>query len=547
MGQGLYDATNKWLSLWSSQLELGQRQNHYPYVYLGLVIGTWIIAILRADYFFHLILRSASVFHNNMFKGVLYSSLRFYESNPVGRILNRFSKDQQVIDELLPSAFFDAIQSLIMVLGSIVIIGMANPWVLFILIIIIPTFIWLRNIYVKTSREVKRLDSISRSPIYALLSSSLSGLMTIRAFKVEEDFMNSFINKVNANTRAVFVFICSTRWFGLRLDLMTCCLTFVTAILSVALRKNMDPSSVALGLAYCINLSDLFQWGVRQSAETENYMISAERIDEYSHIPPEPGFYQEESEPPANWPAEGRIQFDQYKLSYRSELEPVLKGINLIIEPHHKIGIIGRTGAGKSSIFQALFRLTDKSTIDGKILIDGVDISRISLNDLRSNLNIIPQSPVLFSNTLRYNLDPFNHYTNEQLWDALEAVQLTKLKDKLNTQIAECGSNFSVGECQLICVARAILKQSKILLIDEATAHVDTKTDQLIQQILREKFTNQTILTIAHRLNTVMDSDKIVIMNDGIIGQYQTPTELFTDKNQLFTDINSDDESITYL
>ncbi|CAF3578840.1 unnamed protein product [Rotaria sp. Silwood1] len=551
LGQGLYDASNKWLSVWSSKIDAEQRKNHYPYVYLGLVIATCIIAIFRADYFFHIILRGTSVFHNRMFKGVLYSSLRFYESNPVGRILNRFSKDQQVLDELLPLTFFDTIQSLIMVLGGIVIIGMAIPWVLLILVIIIPAFLWLRKIYIRISREIKRLESVSRSPIYALFSSSLSGLMTIRTFKVENDFLNSFTDKINANTRALFIFMCSTRWFGLRLDLMTCCLTFLTAILSVVLRKNLDASSVALGLSYCINLTDLFQWAVRQSAETENYMISAERIDEYSHIPAEPGFYKDELEPPSNWPTEGRIEFNEYKLSYRSELEPVLKDINLIIEPHNHIGIIGRTGAGKSSIFQALFRLIDKSTTNGRIFIDGVDISRISLNDLRSILNIIPQSPVLFSNTLRYNLDPFNHSTDEQLWDALEAVQLKKkinnLKDKLNTQIAEYGSNFSVGECQLICVARAILKPSKILLIDEATAHVDTKTDGLIQQILREKFSTHTILTIAHRLNTVMDSDKIVIMNDGIIAEYGTPRELLIVKNELFTDMNVDEEFVTYL
>jgi ATP-binding cassette subfamily C (CFTR/MRP) protein 4 len=297
----------------------------------------------------------------------------------------------------------------------------------------------------------------------------------------------------------------------------------------------MDPSSVALSLVYVINLSELFQWGVRQSAETENFMTSAERIDEYSHIPSEPDFYTGKLEPPVNWPVEGRIEFETYTLRYRPELEPVLKDINLKIIPQHKIGIIGRTGAGKSSIFQALFRFTDQSTTDGKIFIDGIDISTISLNALRSILNIIPQSPVLFSNTLRYNLDPFEHYTDEQLWDALEAVQLKtkiqKLKDKLNIQIAEYGSNFSVGECQLICVARAILKPSRILLVDEATAHVDTKTDEIIQQIVHEKFKNQTILTIAHRLNTVMNSDKIIVMNDGFIAEYRTPEELLTDLN----------------
>ncbi|CAF3763598.1 unnamed protein product [Rotaria sp. Silwood1] len=329
---------------------------------------------------------------------------------------------------------------------------MANPWVLLTLIIIIPAFLWLRSYYVKASREIKRLESISRSPIYTLFSSTLSGLMTVRAFKVEDDFVNSFVDKVNANTRAFFMFLCSTRWFGIRLDLMTCCLSFLTAILTVSLRKNMDPLSAALGLMYAINLTDIFQWGVRQSTETENYMISAERINEYFHIPSEPGLHKEELELPTNWPVEGRIEFEKFKLSYRSEFEPMLKGINLKIEARHKIGIIGRTGAGKSSIFQALFRLTDKSTTDGKILIDGVDVNKISLNALRSNINIIPQFPVLFSNTLRYNLDSFNHYTDEQLWDALEAIQLktkiNKLKEKINTKVAEYGSNFSVGECQ---------------------------------------------------------------------------------------------------
>ena len=329
-----------------------------------------------------------------------------------------------------------------------------------------------------------------------------------------------------------------------RLDLMTCCLTSLTAILSVGLRGSMDPAAVALGLSYCISITSLFQWGVRQSAETEIFMTSAERIDEYSHIHPEEGFYIEQLEPPPNWPIEGKIEFKNYKLRYRQELEPVLKGINLEITPGNKIGIIGRTGAGKSSIFQALFRLTDKSTTDGQILIDGIDISQISLNNLRSILNIIPQSPVLFSNTLRYNLDPFGHYTDEQLWEALQAVQLkTKidnLNEKLNTQIAEYGNNFSVGECQLICIARAILKQTKILLIDEATAHVDTQTDQLIQKILREKFVNQTIITIAHRLNTIMDSDTIVVMNDGIVAQCGIPSQILNKQNQLIDQIDID-------
>ncbi|CAF1231508.1 unnamed protein product [Adineta ricciae] len=526
LAEGIYDATNKWLSIWLSKDFNEQRENHYAYIYLGLVLGTLLISLIRADYFFNVILHGASVLHNRMFKSILYTSLRFYESNPVGRILSRFSKDQQILDELLPTTFYSTVESLIMVLGSIVIVGMANPWVLLILIPIIPVFLWLRRYYLRTSRSLKRLESVTRSPIYALFSSSLNGLITIRAFHVENEFLNLFIEKINANSRASFLFHCTSRWFGIRLDLMTCCLTVFTAILSIVLRHQMETSSIALALSYCISLTGVFQWTIRQSAETENFMTSAERIDEYSHLCSEDSLSQGKIIQPANWPYEGRIQFENYKLKYRPELEHVLKGINLEIIPQNKIGIIGRTGSGKSSIFQGLFRLTEPSTVEGKILIDGIDIHSINLIDLRSILNIIPQSPVLFSNSLRYNLDPFLQYTDEQLWNVLDAVQLKTKFDNLDIQVAEYGSNLSVGECQLICVARAMLKQSKILLIDEATAHVDRKTDEIIQNILREKFRNQTILTIAHRLNTIMDCDQIVIMDKGFIQDYGLPKDL---------------------
>ncbi|CAF1164650.1 unnamed protein product, partial [Didymodactylos carnosus] len=551
LGEAVYDTTNVWLGLWSSKPKTEQRESYYAYTYLGLAIGTLMIALIRTDYFFQLMLRGAYILHNNMLKGVLYSSLRFYESNPVGRILNRFSKDQQVVDELLPLTFFNTIQLLLMAVGGVVIIAVTNPWVTLILIPIIPTFLWLRRFYSRTSREIKRLESVTRSPVYALISSSLSGLMTIRAYKAENDFIDSFIDKVNTNSRALFVVGCSARWFGLRLDLMACLFTLFTAVLSVALRNTMNASSVALSLTYCISLTNVFQWGVRQSTETEIYMTSAERIHEYSHLPSEPDFYEGKSKPPTNWPNKGKIKFKNYTLRYRSELEPALKGINLKINPSDKIGIIGRTGAGKSSIFHALFRLTNKSIEDGQIFIDGIDISTMGLRDLRSNLNIIPQSLFLFSNTLRYNLDPFKRYSDQQLWDVLEVVELKKmvkeLKDGLDTQIAEYGSNFSAGECQLICIARAILKSSKILLIDEATANVDIKTDELIQKVLREKFMHQTVLTIAHRLNTVMSSGKIVVINDGIVAEFGTPKELLTKQSELLANMNSDKEENPYV
>ncbi|CAF0904325.1 unnamed protein product, partial [Didymodactylos carnosus] len=555
-GEVLFDVTNRWLSLWSAKSFEKQREVYNAAVYLGLSLATLLISLVRSIFFFQLLLNSSTVLHNQMFKGVLYSSLRFYESNPIGRVLNRFSKDQQTVDELLPMTFYESLQSLTMTIGSLVIIGIANPWVLFILLLIIPVILWLRHYSVRTSTEIKRLDSMTRSPIYSLFSSSLSGIPIIRSYKVEYYLIDQFLKNLDRNTRTSVIFLGATRWFGLRIDSMTCLLTLLTAILSVGLRTKLNPASVALALTYCINLTGVFQWAVRQSAETENYMTSTERVYEYSQLPSEPDLLHTTNalsvvgSTTSSWPQRGEIEFQNYKLRYRPELDFVLKGLSVKIDSNERIGICGRTGAGKSSIFQAIFRLTDKTTCtDGQLLIDGIDINTLSLNQLRSALNVIPQVPVLFSNTLRYNLDPFNTYTDEQLWQALEDVQLKEtvinLSGKLETQVAEYGQNFSklsmilipnmnlafvlgVGECQLICIARAILKSqsSKILLIDEATANVDIRTDQLIQRIIREKFKNQTVLTIAHRLHTIADNDKILLLDNGKVLNYDAPKNL---------------------
>ena len=532
IGEGLYDATNRWLGLWSAKPYDQQRSPSDAYVYLGLTLGTLVAALARASYFFYVILRGSNFLHNRMLSGVLYTSVRFFESNPSGRILNRASKDQQVLDELLPTTLVDAIQALLMTFGSLVIIGIVNPWVLLVLVPIVPTFWWLRRYYLRSSRQLKRLESVTRSPIYALFSSSLDGLTTIRAFNVENDFVNMFLERNDTNTRAFFTLTAAVRWFGLRLDLMTSLLALVTAILSVALHGRINPSAAALSLSYCINLTMLFQWAIRQSAEVENLMTSAERIHEYGQLVPEQGTSKDDVlvQPPSEWPARGVIEFKDYTFRYRAELEPVLKNISLRIQSKEKIGIIGRTGAGKSSLLQALFRFVDKSAVNGIILIDGIDISHLSLDHLRSHLSVIPQVPVLFCATLRYNLDPFEQFSDEQCLMALEAVQLKQLvcghAEGLSLPVAESGSNLSAGECQLICVARAILKKSKILLIDEATANVDHATDKMIQEVIAEKFRDRTILTIAHRFNTIADSDRILVLQNGEVAYFDVPLDL---------------------
>ncbi|CAF1375520.1 unnamed protein product [Rotaria sp. Silwood1] len=532
VNEASYDFANTWLALWSDKDEREQRSSFYAYVYLGAICSILIISIIRVAYIYYVMLCGSTYFHNQMLKGILYTSLRFFESNPSGRILNRASKDQQVLDQSLPLALIDTMQYLLLTLGSITIIGRSNPWVLLILIPLVPSVVWLRRFYMHSSRQLKRLESITRSPIYTLFSSSLDGLTSIRAFDVQEDFLNMFIERTDANSRAYFILSSTAHWFGIRLDLMASLLTLVTAVLAVALRHQIDPSTAALSITYCITLTGLFQWAIRQSAEAENFMTSAERIHEYGQLVPESQQTSNESniliQPAEDWPSRGIIEFKDYTFRYRPELDPVLKNLNLRIESKEKIGIIGRTG--KSSLLHALFRLVDQSAINGTILIDDIDIGRLSLDHLRSHLSVIPQVPVLFSGTLRYNIDPFHQFSDEECLRVLEAVQLKQLvrnhPDGLHLLVAESGTNLSAGERQLICVARAILKKSHILLIDEATANVDHATDMLIQEVIADKFRDRTILTIAHRFNTVENSDRIIMLQQGEMAYFEVPTNI---------------------
>jgi len=345
VNEASYDFANMWLALWSDKDKIEQRSSFYAYVYVGAVCSTLIISIIRAGYMYYIMLCGSTYFHNKMLESILYTSLNFFESNPSGRILNRASKDQLVLDQSLPSALIDAMQYLLLTVGSIAIIGRANPWALLILIPLIPSVLWLRRFYMNSSRQLKRLESVTRSPIYTLFSSSLNGLTSIRAFDVQEDFLNMFVERIDTNARASFILFSTTHWFGIRLDLMASLLTLVTAVLGIALHHQIDPSIAALSITYCITLTGLFQWAIRQSAEAENFMTSAERIHEYGQLVPE---NQQNSniliQPAEDWPSRGIIEFKDYTFRYRPELDPVLKNLNLRIESKEKIGIIGRTG-----------------------------------------------------------------------------------------------------------------------------------------------------------------------------------------------------------
>uniref|UniRef100_A0A452VN21 ATP binding cassette subfamily C member 4 n=1 Tax=Ursus maritimus TaxID=29073 RepID=A0A452VN21_URSMA len=506
----------------------------YLGIYSGLTVATVLFGIARSLLVFYVLVHSSQTLHNKMFESILRAPVLFFDRNPVGRILNRFSKDVGHMDDLLPLTFLDFFQTFLQVLGVVGVAVAVIPWIAIPLIPLGILFFVLRRYFLETSRDVKRLESTTRSPVFSHLSSSLQGLWTIRAYKAEERFQELFDAHQDLHSEAWFLFLTTSRWFAVRLDAICAIFVVVVAFGSLILAKTVDAGQVGLALSYALTLMGMFQWCVRQSAEVENMMISVERVLEYTDLEKEaPWEYQ--NRPPPNWPQDGTIVFDNVNFTYSLDGPLVLKHLTVLIKSREKVGIVGRTGAGKSSLISALFRLSEP---EGRIWIDKILTTEIGLHDLRKKMSIIPQEPVLFTGTMRKNLDPFNEHTDEELWNALTEVQLKEaiedLPGKLDTELAESGSNFSVGQRQLVCLARAILRKNRILIIDEATANVDPRTDELIQKKIREKFAQCTVLTIAHRLNTIIDSDKIMVLDSGRLKEYDEPYVLLQNEESLF-------------
>uniref|UniRef100_A0A1Q3F1A4 Putative abc transporter c family member 3 n=2 Tax=Culex tarsalis TaxID=7177 RepID=A0A1Q3F1A4_CULTA len=500
------------------------------YIFTVLTVATIVITLGRSMFFFHTAMKASRRLHDAMFNGVTRATMYFFNTNPSGRILNRFSKDMGQIDEYLPSVAVDVFQIFLSLLGIVIVVAIVNPYNLIPTFVIGVIFYFMREYYLLTSRNIKRVEAITRSPIYSHLSASLSGLSTIRAFEAERVLVREFDTHQDLHSSSFYLFISTSRAFGFYLDVF--CVIYIAIVTLTFFINGDNGGNVGLAITQALGMTGMVQWGMRQSAELENTMTSVERVVEYETVDPEPALEADDGKkPPKEWPQEGGVKFDKLSLRYQPDpdTDRVLKGLEFEIQPREKVGIVGRTGAGKSSLINALFRL---SYNEGSIVIDTRDIHEMGLHDLRGKLSIIPQEPVLFSGTLRYNLDPFDEYPDEKLWRALKEVKLedavNELPSGLSSKINEGGSNFSVGQRQLVCLARAILRENKILVMDEATANVDPQTDKLIQQTIREKFGNCTVLTIAHRLNTVMDSDKVLVMDAGRCVEFGTPYELLT-------------------
>ncbi|XP_067315095.1 ATP-binding cassette sub-family C member 4-like isoform X2 [Pseudorasbora parva] len=547
LAQAFFILHDWWLSYWATEQEklnftngtltnstnTTQQLNldFYLGIYAGLTGATIIFELMRSLIMFNALVRSAETLHSRMFNSILRTPVRFFDINPIGRILNRFSKDIGYLDSLLPWTFVDFFQVLLQIVGVIAVASSVIPWILIPVLPLFICFLFLRRYFLRTSRDIKRIESTTRSPVFSHLSSSLQGLWTIRAFKAEERFQQTFDAHQDLHSEAWFLFLTTLRWFAVRLDGMCSVFVTSTAFGCLLLKDSMRAGDVGLALSYAVTLMGMFQWGVRQSAELENMMTSVERILEYTELESEAP-WETQKRPPPDWPKQGLITFDKVNFSYTSDGPVILKNISAMFRPREKVGIVGRTGAGKSSLISALFRLMEP---EGKIFVDGVLTSEIGLHDLRQKMSIIPQDPVLFTGTMRYNLDPFNQHSDLDLWNALEEVQLKaaveELPSKLETELAESGSNFSMGQRQLVCLARAILRRNRILIIDEATANVDPRTDELIQKTIREKFRECTVLTIAHRLNTIIDSDRILVLDAGQIHEYDAPHVLLQNQN----------------
>ncbi|XP_066267905.1 ATP-binding cassette sub-family C member 4-like isoform X4 [Branchiostoma lanceolatum] len=548
--QALFIGTDWWMAYWAQEEEDYYRATHRAttlptngvnttlpynmtiprvdvnrniYVLAGTTGALVLFSIFRSAWMFILCIKSSQVLHDRMFNSVVRAPILFFDSNPVGRILNRFSKDLGHLDDLLPATILDVVVIMMQVLGGVILAGVINPWVFIPVVPVVLLLVVIRRYYMRTSRDIKRLEATTRSPVFSHLSATLQGLWTIRAFGAQESFQQEFHAHQDLHSEAWFLFLSASRWFGIRMDWLAAIFMTAVAFCCVLAAQSLDSGLVGLSLSYALILMGGFQWGVRQSAECETLMTSAERIIEYSKLDLEPPLENDYNLPP-NWPVHGIITFEGVSFTYSPDSPKVLKNLYGCIRAKEKVGIVGRTGAGKSSLMQMLFRMAEPR---GLLMIDGIDITKLGVHDLRRRISVIPQDPVLFSGSLRNNLDPFREFTDNQLWGALEEVQLKQvveeLPGKLESELAESGTNFSVGQRQLVCLARALLRKNRILIIDEATANVDPRTDQLIQQTIRHKFRHCTVLTIAHRLNTIIDMDRIMVIDGGHIKEFDEP------------------------
>ncbi|KAG0012632.1 hypothetical protein BGZ80_011618 [Entomortierella chlamydospora] len=572
LAQAIQIGTNLWLNYWSDVAGTGHHTiGEFLGVYAALVVAymamnvtsSYVTMVLAA-------IRASNRLHDRLLSKMLDLPMSFFDTTPLGRIINRFSGDIFSIDELTPWNFINVFVCATSVLGTIVVIGTTTPVFLAIVPPLAVLYLLIQGYYIRTSRQLKRIDSVSKSPIYQHFSETLAGVSTIRALNANQRFISDNAGKADLAANAYFSWIVSNRWLQVRLETLGAVIVLAAAFFAVIGRNSLGAGNVGLALSYALSVTQDITWLVRSYCDLQNQLVAVERVDEYANKNPEAPSVTD-VKLPENWPQAGHVEFRNYSARYREGLDLVIKNISFTVQPAEKVGICGRTGAGKSSLTLALFRIieaanshwakvshngSDKDTDPtkgdiahdlekveveedgGSIWIDGVDISTVGLRYLRQHLAIIPQEPTLFVGSLRENLDPFNELQDADLWEALERAHLkehvSSLAGGLSYKVTQNGDNFSVGQRSLICLARALLRKTKILILDEATAAVDVQTDELIQKTIRSEFKDRTILTIAHRIKTIMDSDKILVLEKGRVEEFESPQTLLQRPDSLF-------------
>lgn len=506
-------------------------------VYMLIGFSLAIFLLLRSLYYVLLGCGTSTSIFSTLLNSLFRAPMSFYDSTPLGRILSRVSSDMSIVD-------LDVAQNLIITVGStttacltLTILGILSWPVVFVIIPMIYLSILLQKYYFASSKELMRISGTTKSVLASYLAESIAGAMTIRAFGEEERFFEKYLDIIDANASPNFHSFSVNEWLIQRLEIL-CAVVLASSALALTLLSLGSSSSGLIGMAlsYGLSLNVFVIASIQMQCLSANLIISVERLEQYMHIPSEAPEIIEDKRPDENWPSTGKVEICNLKVRYRPNSPMVLKGISCVIQGGSKVGIVGRTGSGKTTLISSLFRLVEPT--EGYIIIDELNISEIGLHDLRSHLGIIPQDPTLFSGSVRFNLDPLSQHSDNQIWEVLEKCQLKETveekDDGLDSLVLQDGSNWSMGQRQLFCLGRALLKRSQILVLDEATASIDNATDAILQKTIRTEFAECTVITVAHRIPTVMDCTMVLGISDGLVVEYDEPLKLMQKEGSLF-------------
>ena len=536
ISQVLSHGSNIWLAHWTSELRVHNEVMFYVGIYAAIGLVAALIDRMRFFATYTGGVRAGVFFHKQLLSGILRAPTSFFDSTPVGRILNRFAGDMGEVDNNISSEFFTVLNSLVSLIGAVLVLSFTSPTILIVLVPVGFIYLKINDLSRAAVADSKRVLGQSRSPFLAHMSEIPAGVSFVVASHKDKEVNNALREKASILQKAQLTSDYISRWISLRMLFIGIIVTSIIAITVACSKGHMNPGVAGLAMSTCLLITSQLNMLTRNMRNYEASLACIERIDEYSNLPQE---NWKGIAPENTWPQSGEIQFKNASFRYRADLPPTLSSLNLKIKAGEKIGIVGRTGAGKSSLFLMILRLVEP--FEGEILIDGVNLAHVDLESLRTRISIIPQDPVLFAGTFRENLDIRNDFLDAEILLALQRAQLgqkfNSMPQGLETRIEEGGINFSVGERQLFCLARAILRQTKLLLVDEATASVDVETDAKIQQTLTAEFAGATVLTIAHRMGTIMNSERVIVLKDGRVEEFDTPQTLLASRDSLFADL----------